>query len=122
MQEGGRHQPDRGVATVVCCLGAAALIAVFVIGVHLAAAVLARQRAENAADLAALAAAAVVLEGPNAACARGLQVAAANDAELVSCDVLDFDVRISVEVSAQIGPLGGPARAAARAGPLTSQG
>ncbi len=95
---------------------------IFVVGVHLAAAVLARQRAENAADLAALAAAAVVFEGPDTACARGRQVAAANNARLVGCEVLDLDVRISVEVSAQIGPLGELARARARAGPISAQG
>ncbi len=81
---------------------------------YLGAAVVARHRAQAAADLAALAAAARVPAGAETACAQAHAVARAMRAGTTGCVVDDLDVVITVEV-----PAGrwGTARAAARAGP-----
>jgi secretion/DNA translocation related TadE-like protein len=81
---------------------------------YLGAAVIARHRAQAAADLAALAAAARVPAGAEAACSQADAVARAMQAGPADCVVDDLDVVITVEV-----PTGrwGTARAAARAGP-----
>ena len=61
------------MATVFVCMGAALLVALTALAVQLGAAVLARQRAETAADLpAALAGAAAVLRGPDLVCAAAI--------------------------------------------------
>ncbi|MCW1959563.1 MAG: flp pilus-assembly TadE/G-like family protein [Mycobacterium sp.] len=79
-------------------------------------AVVARHRAQSAADLAALAAAANVPAGARAACLRAQAVASAMRVVLQDCDVDGLDV--TVVISADTGlNLGGKARAAARAGP-----
>jgi secretion/DNA translocation related TadE-like protein len=83
---------------------------------HLGAAVVARHRAQAAADLAALAAAARVPAGPEAACAQADAVARAMRAHTAGCLLDDLDVVITVEVPTA-GGRWGTARAAARAGP-----
>jgi secretion/DNA translocation related TadE-like protein len=82
------------------------------------AAVVARHRAQSAADLAALAAALVALDGEQAACARAEQVTSRNGARLVACRLEGLDVVVTVEVSAGLGDRAGPAEASARAGPV----
>lgn len=81
---------------------------------YLGAAVIARHRAQAAADLAALAAAARVPAGAEAACSQAEAVTRAMRAGPAGCVVDDLDVVITVDV-----PTGrwGTARAAARAGP-----
>lgn len=96
-----------------------AVIVTVTIGVTLVgAAVVARHRAQSAADLAALAAAARVPSGAAAACAEARAVAGAMHAQLRACECeeLDVIVTIAVEVS---GAIGAEALAAARAGPAT---
>ena len=83
-------------------------------GVYLGAVVLARHRAQAAADLAALAAAALLPAGADAACARAREVALAMRAGRAGCVVDDLDVVVTIE--AAVGRWG-TARAAARAGP-----
>ena len=83
---------------------------------YLGAAVVARHRAQAAADLAALAAAARVPAGTESACAQADAVARAMRAGATGCVVDDLDVVITVEVSTA-GSRWGAARAAARAGP-----
>ncbi len=99
---------------------AAAMVAVLLTvtgGVaYLGAAVVARHRAQAAADLAALAAAARVPAGTETACAQADAVARAMRAHTASCLLDDLDVVITIEVSTA-GGRWGPARAAARAGP-----
>jgi secretion/DNA translocation related TadE-like protein len=93
------------VAVLLCVTGA---------GAYLGSAVVARHRAQAAADLAALAAAARLPSGAAAACARATLVARemrVNDSE---CGVDGLDVVITVRVPVAFG---GAARAAARAGP-----
>lgn len=108
---------DGGVATVYACLGCVLLMIVTGLAVQLGAAVLARQRAETAADLSALAGAAEVLQGPDIACAASVAVASANDAALTSCSVSGPDVLVQVSVQLRAGPLTGSAAGRARAGP-----
>lgn len=103
---------------MVACVGAAALLVVTGLVVHLGVAVLARQRAETAADLAALAGAAQILRGAEIACAAAQTVARANGAELIGCraDGLDLLVELNVEVGSAV--FGGTAAGRARAGPV----
>jgi secretion/DNA translocation related TadE-like protein len=117
------RERDRGTATVFACVGVVVLLLVTGVGVHLGSAVLARQRAETGADLAALAGAAVLLRGVAAACAAATQVARANQVELRSCaaDGLDLLVEVSAEVAGGRG-VGGSAIGRARAGPVQRAG
>lgn len=108
---------DQGVATVYACLGCVLLLIVTGLAAHLGAASLARQRAESAADLAALAGAARVLRGRDAACTTASEVASANGVALRSCSVAGMDVLVIVSAEIRAGPLSGSATARARAGP-----
>lgn len=81
--------------------------------------VIARHRAQAAADLAALAGAAALPAGPGPACTRAEAVARAMRSTPVGCVVDDLDLVVTVDVAVEIGRwTTGPARAAARAGPL----
>lgn len=102
---------------MLAALMIALVMAVAVAGVRVGSAVVARHRAQSAADLAALAAAARLPSGPAAACQGALEVSRAMGAELADCAVAQLDVVIAVVVMAG-GPIGGRARASARAGPL----
>lgn len=114
------ERDDAGVATVYACLGIVVLLVVLGLGLHLGAASLARQRAENGADLAALAGAAKVLQGPDIACAAAVRVGVANRVDVLSCSVVGTDVLVEVSAHAGSGPLGGNATGRARAGPVTA--
>ncbi|WP_422744232.1 Rv3654c family TadE-like protein [Mycobacterium sp. WMMD1722] len=83
------------------------------------AAVLARHRAQSAADLAALAAAGRIVDGPDSACAQAHSVAAAVGVAVVRCDFAGLDVVVAVQTPVGLGRWAlGSARAAARAGPV----
>jgi secretion/DNA translocation related TadE-like protein len=83
---------------------------------YLGAAVVARHRAQAAADLAALAASARLVAGPETACAAAKAVAGEMHVSTTDCAVDDLDVVVTTEVRLAVG--GWPsARAAARAGP-----
>lgn len=75
---------DRGAASiwVIACCGLVAVVAY--VGVVRASAVLARHRADSAADLAALAGAARIGTGADP-CVAAAEVAAANHAEVIAC-------------------------------------
>ena len=107
---------DRGSATVVAAAMVAVLLCVTGAGAYVGSAVVARHRAQAAADLAALAAAARMPSGVGAACARATAVARQMRVDGVQCEADDLDVVVTVEVA--VG-LAGPARAAARAGPAS---
>ena len=79
---------------------------------------IARHRAQAAADLAALAGAQRLPAGPEQACRQANVLAAAMNAAVAGCDVDGLDVVVTIEVAVGFarGPLG-PARAGARAGP-----
>lgn len=115
------REGDRGSATILACVGVMVLLVVTGLAVQVGAAVLARQRAEIAADLAALAGAAQLLRGAEVACAAADVVARANGAQPTGCraDGLDLLVEVGVAVG---GPLGGTAAGRARAGPVAPNG
>ncbi|OBI47248.1 Rv3654c family TadE-like protein [Mycobacterium sp. E796] len=84
-------------------------------GAYVGSVVVARHRAQTAADLAALAAAAGLPSGTAAACARATVVARGMRVDDARCAVDDLDVVVTVEVRVAFA---GTARAAARAGPV----
>ncbi|WP_236950310.1 Rv3654c family TadE-like protein [Mycobacterium sp. MS1601] len=96
----------------------AVLIAVTVGVACLGAAVVARHRAQAAADLASLAAALWLVEGRTHSCAAAEAVADAMRARTVACAVEGTDVTVAVTVPVRLGRWGtGQAEASARAGP-----
>jgi secretion/DNA translocation related TadE-like protein len=84
--------------------------------VYLGSALAARHRAQSAADLAALAAAARLAGGPETACAQAKVVAGQMGVATTDCAVDELDVVVTTEVRLPVGGWGS-ARAAARAGP-----
>jgi len=108
---------ERGSATLLAVAMIAVLVALTAGGVYLGSAVIARHRAQAAADLAALTAAAHVPEG--SACVRAAALARKMHTGLTQCDVDELDVIVTVDASVALGRFGvGPARATARAGPV----
>lgn len=87
----------------------AVLLAVTVGGFYLGSAVIARHRAQAAADMAALAAAARLPEGAEVACGQASVIATAMGVDVAACDVDELDVVVTIRA--------GRAGAAARAGP-----
>ncbi|OBY29842.1 helicase [Mycolicibacter kumamotonensis] len=85
-------------------------------GFVLGAAVIARHRAQTAADLAALAGARLVPAGAETACAQARRLAARLGAGESDCAVDGLDLVMTVAVAIP-GWRIGPARATARAGP-----
>ncbi|WIX86302.1 Rv3654c family TadE-like protein [Amycolatopsis sp. DG1A-15b] len=113
--------PDSGAATIWTALAVAALTGVATLALWLGATVIARHRAESAADLGALAAASHANEGPVHACERARWVADRMGVRLVSCRWQQLDALVEVEAR---GPdLAGLPRpsAHARAGPAAEQ-
>jgi secretion/DNA translocation related TadE-like protein len=99
----------------------AVLLAITVGGVYVGSAVIARHRAQAAADLAAVAAAMRLGAGTSAACSQASALARAMGTAVAQCVVEDLDVVITVETPVSLGRIGvGPARATARAGPVDS--
>ncbi len=110
---------DRGSASLWVLAVGLTLVAAALAGAAVGAARVGRHEARTAADLGALAGAARVVEGDEAACARAADLVAANGGRLVSCEVAGLDLTVTVEVV--VTPLPGLARftrAAARAGPV----
>ncbi|MEU5262458.1 Rv3654c family TadE-like protein [Amycolatopsis sp. NPDC021455] len=102
------------MATIWTAMAVAALSGVAVLGFWLGAAVVARHRAESAADLGALAAASHAAEGPVQACERARWVADRMGVALLTCRWQRLDAFVEVRVPA----LGlGALSARARAGP-----
>lgn len=110
---------DRGAATLVAVAVIAVLITVTGGMAGVGAAVLTRHRAQAAADLAALAAAGRLADGIQSACAQAGSVAGAMGAAVARCELDGLDVVVAVEAPVGFGRWTlGPARAAARAGPV----
>ncbi|MGY4709772.1 Rv3654c family TadE-like protein [Mycolicibacterium sp. CBM1] len=112
---------DTGAATVLAAVLITVLVAVTVAGVQIGGAVVARHRAQAAADLAALAAAVWLPGGTAAACREAAGVTHAMGAALGACDVEELDVVVTVDVATGR-LLGGVAKARARAGPADDAG
>lgn len=109
-QRSNRLGDDTGSATLIAVAMIAVLLAITVGGFYLGSAVVARHRAQAAADLSALAAASALAQGVEAACSRAALIANAMNVAVTDCTVDNLDVVITIQV--------GKARAAARAGPV----
>lgn len=95
----------------------AVLLTVTLGGMKIGSAVIARHRAQSAADFAALAAARRVPAGSAEACGQASAVAAAMRTAVQLCTVEQLDVTVSVVASVG-GWAGARASATARAGPV----
>ncbi|WP_348537443.1 Rv3654c family TadE-like protein [Nocardia carnea] len=116
------HQDD-GSATVTACLALAALLVLTVLVMHVGGVIATRHRAQAAADLAALAAAAELPEGADAGCATAEELGRRMTAGLIRCEVAGWDVQIEVIEKVPVGPFGSQSiRAIARAGPVEEGG
>ena len=94
------------------------MLSVTAAGAYVGSVVVARHRAQAAADLAALAAASRLPSGVERACAGATAVAREMRVIDTSCEVDDLDVVVTVQVPVAFA---GTARAAARAGPAGSR-
>jgi secretion/DNA translocation related TadE-like protein len=112
---------EGGAAALLTVWASAAVLAVAVTALAWGGALVARHRADRAADIAALAGA-TALQGGGDGCVAAMRLAAAQGARVTSCQVIDATtvlLEVAVDVAgpaAQWGPLP-PARARARAGP-----
>jgi len=114
---------DRGSATVWVVVACLLAWSVAILALSIGGAIVARHRAESAADLAALAGARVLAGGAGDPCAEAAQVAAATRSRVVACALL-ADGSVQVLIEAPLPQLLArwpnlpPARAEARAGQL----
>ncbi|HLS79399.1 MAG TPA: Rv3654c family TadE-like protein [Nocardia sp.] len=114
MARGGDH----GGATVSACLALTGLIAITSMFVGLGAVVVARHRAQAAADLGALAGAGALQGGAEDACAAAAEVVRRMTAVVRACEVTEWQVSLAVERKVTVGLPGvRTVRAVARAGP-----
>ncbi|MFI5715158.1 Rv3654c family TadE-like protein [Nocardia sp. NPDC051750] len=110
---------EKGSASVAACLALAALLALTVLVLQLGGVVVARHRAQAAADLAALAAAGELRNGARAGCAAADFLGRRMEVGVARCEVAGWDVVIEVEEKVPVGPFGMRSiRAIARAGPV----
>jgi secretion/DNA translocation related TadE-like protein len=101
----------------------AAMVVITAGGADLGAAVIARHRAQAAADLAALAGAAYLPAGAASGCAQASALARSMGTTAVGCAVDGLDVVVTVEAPSALGfTRMGRARAVARAGPAGTIG
>lgn len=113
-----RRIEEAGVASVLVLTLACALVAIAWGAVSLVALLIAHREAQNAADLAALAAAGHVADGEDG-CSLAATVATANKASLVSCEVEGSTVvvEVQVRVAGRVAEVHARARAGPEAGP-----
>lgn len=112
---------ERGVATVLGAFVIAALAAVTVLVLYISAAVVARHRAQSAADLSALAAAVAHAEAQQEPCVAARELASAQrpPAQLTDCRIDGDDVIVRTTIPIDLGLFGVRAASAqARAGPV----
>jgi secretion/DNA translocation related TadE-like protein len=96
----------------------AVLLAITVGFLYVGCAVVARHRAQSAADLAALAAAGQLSAGATAACTWADAIARQMHSTVARCDVEDLDVTVATRATVMLGRFGiGATSAVARAGP-----
>lgn len=110
---------DGGSATIWVLAAMSVVLLAGLAGIAVGGAVVARHRAESAADLAALAGADGLAAGSSAPCNAAAELVRANGGLLVSCTVIVDDVVVVVQVAPVGLPHGwGASRASARAGPV----
>lgn len=115
-----RGRAEDGIATITACLVLAALFAATVLITHVGTVIVARHRAQAAADLSALAAAGGLVAGADIGCARAEELARRMRTRVESCTTVEWDVTVTVTIAIPIGPLGArTVSATARAGPVT---
>ena len=119
----GDLRADRGGATVWVLAVGLVTVLLALLWAAVGSAVTARHRAQNAADLGALAGAARAIDGIEGACAWAAQIVAANGATLIGCELDGFDVIVTTRAT-PFGRAGrfGSAQASARAGPVEPDG
>jgi secretion/DNA translocation related TadE-like protein len=115
---------ERGGASLVALALAAFLLLAGLLAVDVGALAVARAAAQNAADMAALAA---LTPGGGSAAARAAAIAAANGAELAACDCTAVQAVVRVRRRVVLAPTGLSVRVTARAravlaGPPTGPG
>lgn len=121
---GDRGRPGRdegGFATITAVAILLVVTTVLALIGYLGSAVIARHRAQSAADLAALAAAGALVAGNGDPCEVAAELAARQDGgpSVASCEVAGMDVVVTVVVRVTLGDLGlRDAVARARAGPV----
>ncbi|MFE7744030.1 Rv3654c family TadE-like protein [Nocardia sp. NPDC057455] len=113
-----RASGEDGLATVFTCLALVALIGLTLLIAQVGIVVVARHRAQAAADMAALAAAGALVEGVEAGCAEAHEVARRMGARIRLCEAAEWDATVAVERNVPIGLYGDcVVQASARAGP-----
>lgn len=118
-----RPRNDEGFSTITGAVVIAALASILIGVLYVGAAVVARHRAQSAADLGALAAASAQLIGDDGCeAAADLLAGAEGSPRISSCIVDGEDVVLRIAVSVRIGGFGvRDAVAAARAGPVEGE-
>jgi secretion/DNA translocation related TadE-like protein len=111
---GASRAGDRGSGSLWLLSVGLATVALAGLVAAIGSVLVARHRAQSAADLGALAGAGRVVEGPDAACTRAGQLVTANGAWLAGCRIDGLDVTIEAG--------SGAARAWAPARPAPSTG
>ncbi|WP_040773506.1 Rv3654c family TadE-like protein [Nocardia pneumoniae] len=107
------------MATVFAGSALVALIGATLLIAHVGAVVVARHRAQAAADMAALAAASALVQGVDVACAEAEEVARRMETHIRICAAAEWDVTVTVETNVPIGLYGDRSVGAiARAGPV----
>ncbi|ALG86528.1 hypothetical protein ACH46_02100 [Gordonia phthalatica] len=112
---------DEGFSTVAGAGVIAGLAFLLVAALYLGGAVVARHRAQSAADLSALAGASAQLSGDGDGCEEATRLVARQDGapRIIDCIVDGDDVQVRVAVSVRLGRFGvHDATAVARAGPV----
>lgn len=122
-RSGSGPDGERGSATVIGAGLIVASLALFVAALQLGAVVVARHRAEAAADLAALAAATRAVAGQEVACRSAGGVAERMSAEVTACQLDGWDAVVHVTARAPwLVERFGRVQASARAGPVDRSG
>ncbi|MEV6068669.1 Rv3654c family TadE-like protein [Nocardia sp. NPDC052001] len=105
--------------TVLAGVALVALLSLTVLLAQVGVAVVGRHRAQSAADLAALAAAAGLAAGAESGCVRAREIGMRMGMRVIDCAVREWDVTVTVESRMALGPLGTRSISAkARAGPM----
>ncbi|MEU4459270.1 Rv3654c family TadE-like protein [Nocardia fluminea] len=110
---------DGGGATAFVCVALAGLICLTLLVAQVGGVVVARHRAQGAADLGALAAAGLLAQGAEEGCAEAGEIARRMGVRVRRCSVAQWDVVVDVEANVSVGVFGvRTVRASARAGPV----
>jgi secretion/DNA translocation related TadE-like protein len=106
----------------LACLALAGLIGATLLVAQVGVVVVARHRAQAAADLAALAAAGALEQGAEAGCALASEIARRMQVGIQECEVAQWDVTVTVIRNGPMGLYGKwSVRAVARAGPVEDE-